>query len=360
MTLELKNVTKAVGGEMHIHETSLTFEVGGFNILLGATNAGKSTLIKLMAGLEKPTSGQIWAGGVNVTGMNPQKRRIALVHQFFVNYPHMSVFDNIASPLRVEGVAKAEIDRRVREAADVLQLGPMLGRRPQELSGGQQQRTALARAIVKESTAIFLDEPLANLDYKLREELRDQLPDILGDRGTVVIYATSEPTEALLLGGHTALIHEGRATQFGPTTDIYRAPANLIAARVFSDPPMNMAPVEKRGDRMHLGSLDWPVYGEAAALTDGAYTVGIRPHHITPIAPEAPSIEVPGHVQITELSGSESVAHFDLQGRTWVSLASGTHAYRVGQDHTFHMVPGQCFYFGADGALAARGIAHHG
>ena len=356
MALELKQVTKNVGADRHIYETSLVFEPGGFNILLGATNAGKSTLIKLMAGLERPTSGEIWVDGQNVTGVNPQKRNIALVHQFFINYPHMTVYENIASPLRVAGVS--DIDRRVREAADVLQLGPMLDRKPQELSGGQQQRCALARAIVKESKAIFLDEPLANLDYKLREELRDQLPEILGERGTVVVYATSEPTEALMLGGHTALLHAGRVTQFGPTPEIYRAPSDLTSARVFSDPPMNLAPVEKRGNEMHLAALSWPVEGSAAQLADGQYTVGIRPHHILPTKPDGASIQIDGTVEITELSGSESVAHFELGAQSWVSLSPGTHPYRIGESHDFHMIPSACYYFDGSGNLAGTGGAH--
>ena len=359
MTIELRNVAKNVGAQAHIYDTSLTFEPGGFNVLLGATNAGKSTLIKLMAGLERPTRGQVFVDGEDVTGQSPQKRNIALVHQFFINYPHMSVYENIASPLRVAGVEKTEIDRRVREAADVLQLGPMLERRPQELSGGQQQRTALARAIVKESKAIFLDEPLANLDYKLREELREQLPDILGQRGTIVVYATSEPTEALLLGGHTALVHEGRITQFGPTPDIYRSPANLTSARVFSDPPINIAPVEMRGRKMWIGdSISWPVSGGATGLSEGRYTVGIRPHHVTPKKPDGKSVAIRGPVQITELSGSESVAHFLAGGHSWVSLAAGVHPYRIGEEHEFHMIPSECYYFGADGSLAARGVSH--
>jgi len=237
----------------------------------------------------------------------------------------------------------------------------MLDRRPQELSGGQQQRCALARAIVKESKAIFLDEPLANLDYKLREELREQLPELLAGRGTVIVYATSEPTEALLLGGKTALLHEGRTVQFGPTADAYRTPANVTAATVFSDPPINLAMVEKSGDRMRLSSeLDWPVYGEAAALPDGPYSVGIRPHHVSPVAPPAgtETILINGEVRITELSGSESVAHFNLGERVWVSQAPGVHSYKVGELHRFFMVPGQCYYFGADGSLAAKGVAH--
>jgi len=359
MSLELRNVTKRVGAETHIHATSLKLDVGVFNILLGATSAGKSTLIKLMAGLEKPTTGQVWVDGQDVTGLSPQKRQISLVHQFFVNYPHMTVFENIASPLRVAGVAKSEIAGRVEEAANILQLGPMLKRYPDELSGGQQQRTALARAIVKESRAIFLDEPLANLDYKLREELREQLPDLLAGRGTVVVYATSEPTEALLLGGNTALIHEGRVSQFGATAEIYRSPASIDAAMVFSDPPINLATATKRGNEMHLGpSLKWAVSGEAGGLADGDYTLGIRPHHVTPTRPTELSVPLSGVVQITELSGSESVAHLSLGDQNWVSTAPGVHVYQLGKAHEFHMIPGQCFYFAPDGSLAAKGAAH--
>ncbi|MEL6235431.1 MAG: ABC transporter ATP-binding protein, partial [Pseudomonadota bacterium] len=305
-----------------------------------------------------PSTGEVWLGGRNVTRETPQRRNISLVHQFFVNYPHMSVFENIASPLRVQRVGRAEIDRRVREAADILQLGPMLKRRPQELSGGQQQRTALARAIVKESAAIFLDEPLANLDYKLREELREQLPSLLAGRGTIVVYATSEPTEALLLGGNTALVHEGRIAQFGPTAASYRLPESLTAARVFSDPPVNLAPVEKRGAAMHLGGLSWPVAGPAAGLADGPYTMAVRPHHVTPTPPRAAAVAVEGTVRITELSGSDSIAHFDLGDLTWVSQSSGIHPYRVGEAHAFHMIPEACLYFAPDGALAATGAAH--
>jgi glycerol transport system ATP-binding protein len=353
MALELRDVSLRVGAETHIHPTTLKLDTGAFNILLGATGAGKSTLIRLMAGLERPTTGEIWAGGRNVTGVTPQKRNISLVHQFFVNYGHMTVFDNIASPLRVGGVPKSEIAGRVEAAADLLRLRPMLKRRPQELSGGQQQRTALARAIVKEATAIFLDEPLANLDYKLREELREQLPELLEGRGTVVVYATSEPTEALLLGGRTALVHEGRIAQFGPTADIYHAPGSLTSARVFSDPPINTAPATKRNGRIELPGARWEATGPAKELPDGDYTLAVRPHHVTPIQPDRAAVPLSGKVRITELTGSESIAHFEVGDRLWVSQSPGVHPYRIGEDHRFHLISDRCFYYGADGRLAA-------
>ena len=200
----------------------------------------------------------------------------------------MTVYENIASPLRVAGLPRAEIDRRVGEAAELLHLTPLLARRPQQLSGGQQQRTALARAIVKDSELVLLDEPLANLDYKLREELRDQLPRLFSGRGAIVVYATSEPSEALLLGGHTATVSEGRVTQFGPTAVCYRIRWILDTARVFSDPPINAAPVEKQGGEIVLlDQVRWPAAGPAAALPDGRYTLGLRPHFVAPARSDA-------------------------------------------------------------------------
>ncbi|WP_095587247.1 ABC transporter ATP-binding protein [Actibacterium ureilyticum] len=353
MTIQLNAVTKQVGAVTHIKPTTLTLKAGHFNVLLGETGAGKTSLIKLMAGLDPAASGTITFDGQDVTRLSPQKRNISLVHQFFVNYPHMTVFDNIASPLKIAGMAKSEIAGRVEEAAKLLQLTPMLHRRPQELSGGQQQRTALARAIAKESRAVFLDEPLANLDYKLREELRDQLPDILAGRGAVVVYATSEPEEALLLGGTTALMHDGAVAQFGPTAEIYRNPQNLTAARVFSDPPINVSQIEKRGTTAHLGAITWQLTGDAATLSDGTYTVAIHPNNILPYRSDTATVPLRGQVQVTELTGSESSAHFDVGGINWVSLAQGVHPYEIGEMHQFFMDPSRCRYFAADGALVA-------
>ena len=348
--IELHDITKRVGQVIHIKPTTLTLESGHFNVLLGATGSGKTSLIKLMAGLDPMASGRIVMDGEDVTKLNTQKRNISLVHQFFVNYPHLSVFENIASPLRVAGMAASELQGRVEEAADLLQLRPMLNRKPQELSGGQQQRTALARAIAKESRAVFLDEPLANLDYKLREELREQLPELFAGRGAVVVYATSEPEEALLLGGKTALMDDGRVTQFGVTSEIYRNPDNLTAARVFSDPPINVAGVSKSGNEARLdGGAAWQLSGDAARLPDGRYSVAIRPHRVLPNRSSDHDVELKGSVIVTELSGSDSSAHFQIGDDAWVSLAAGVHPYNVGEEHSFFMDPSHCRYFGEDG-----------
>jgi glycerol transport system ATP-binding protein len=230
----------------------------------------------------------------------------------------------------------------------------MLERMPNELSGGQQQRVAIARALVKDADLVLLDEPLANLDYKLREEMRDQLPTLFAGRGAIVVYATSEPSEALMLGGHTATIAEGRVTQFGPTLECYRAPVDLTTARVFSDPPINAAPVEKRGGEIVLaGRVRWPATGAVAGMPDGAYTLALRPHFVSPRRGGPGQVPLPGVVQITELSGSESVAHFAVGDSTWVAQSNGVHPYRVGDTQEFYLDVAHGLYFAGDGRRVA-------
>ena len=353
MTLELQHITKVVNGKTHIKKTSLVLEAGHFNVLLGETGAGKTSLIKLMAGLDKITSGKMIMNGDDVTRLSTQERQISLVHQFFINYPHMTVFENIASPLRVAGMPKSEIQGRVEEAADILKLRPMLTRKPHELSGGQQQRTALARAIAKESKAVFLDEPLANLDYKLREELRELLPELFAGRGTVVVYATSEPEEALLLGGKTALMDDGYVRQFGETAELYRNPATLSASMIFSNPPINHANVHKTGKKIAMGEVSWILPESCQSLSDGDYQLAIRPHHVLPIKTQDACVAITGRIGVTELSGSESSAHFQFAGNHWVSLAHGIHLYSPGEDHTFYLTPAECLYFTLDGDRVA-------
>lgn len=345
MTLSLRNVVRQVGGRTHIHPTSLALQPSGFNTLLGTTLAGKTTLMQIMAGLVPPTAGEVWFGGRDVTGMAVQKRNVAMVFQQFINYPNLSVYENMASPLRVARLGEDEVRRRVERIAELLQLGPYLRRRPAELSGGQQQRTALARALAKDAELVLLDEPLANLDYKLREALRDELPRLFADRTCTVVYATTEPSEALLLGGYAAVLHEGRVLQYGPAGQVYREPVDLVTARAFSDPPINVAEVEKRGGRVHLSpEISWQA---PAALPDGRFSFGLRPHHVVPGA--AAGVLVDGAVLIAEISGSESVIHFELGGPTWVSLSHGVHGFKVGDRARFALDVARGLYFAPDG-----------
>jgi glycerol transport system ATP-binding protein len=354
MTLQLKNVTKRVGADVHIYPTDLTLEAGSFNILLGTTLAGKTTLMQLMAGLDRPTEGSVWFNGVDTTGMPVQKRNVSMVYQQFINYPNLTVYENIASPLRVARAPAQVIERRVGEMAELLKLTAMLNRRPGELSGGQQQRTALARALIKDADLVLLDEPLANLDFKLREELREELPRLFAGREAIVVYATTEPTEALLFAGHTATLSEGRVTQFGPTGELYRHPRDLITAEVFSDPPINVAEVRKAGEAITLGdSATWQASGAMAGLGDGDYRMGIRPHHVTPFSSGDQPVPIEGRVLVTELSGSESVIHFVVGGTTWVSESHGIHPFEVGSSARLYLDVSKAMLFAADGRRLA-------
>ncbi len=354
MTLELQGVTKVVAGRTHVHATDLSLARGTMNVLLGPTLSGKTSLMRLMAGLDVPTSGRVIADGVDVTGMRVQDRKVAMVYQQFINYPSMSVYDNIASPLRLMGKSAAEIDAGVKKTADMMKLGPLLGRRPLELSGGQQQRCALARALVKGAGLVLLDEPLANLDYKLREELRAEIPKIFAESGAIFVYATTEPEEALLLGGNTATLWEGRVTQFGPTPQVYRLPADATTARVFSDPPMNFVPMRKVGHRISLGAqVGAPADGPLAALPDGSYTAGFRANHLELNRHSGNAVSFPCTVSVTEITGSESFLHLAHNGDRWVGLVHGVHDLAPGTQVEVWLDPAHLYVFDQGGALVA-------
>ncbi|HQT80328.1 MAG TPA: ABC transporter ATP-binding protein [Rhodopila sp.] len=331
MSLLLERIGLNVGAQVVIRDVSLLLERGTMNVLLGPTLAGKTTLMRLMAGLDRPSNGRLVLDGKDVTGVPVRRRSVAMVYQQFVNYPSLTVFENIASPLRVARVPAQEIEARVRQAAQLLRLENLLQRLPGQLSGGQQQRTAIARALVKRADLVLLDEPLANLDYKLREELREQLPRIFAESNAILVYATTEPTEALLLGGHTATMWEGQVTQHGPTPDVYRQPRNIAAARVFSDPPLNELAVRKRGATVTTTSgRDLPALGVLAHLPDGDYRLGFRCDDVTLDAAAGGTFSFPGTVAVTEISGTESFVHVDVGAGTWVCLIRGVHDWQPG------------------------------
>ncbi|MBI1172423.1 ATP-binding cassette domain-containing protein [bacterium] len=354
MTLELQGVSRVVAGKDHIHPTSLTLQKGTMNVLLGPTLSGKTSLMRLMAGLDRPSTGRIIWEGRDVTGLRVQDRGVAMVYQQFINYPAMSVYDNIASPVRLAGKSRAEVDRAVRSTAEMLRLTPMLDRKPLELSGGQQQRCALARALVKGAGLVLLDEPLANLDYKLREELRVEIPRIFEASGAIFVYATTEPEEALLLGGHTLTLWEGRVTQFGPTAEVYRNPADATTARVFSDPPMNFLPAVKSGHRLRFSDhANAPADGLLAGLPDGAYTAGFRANHMALNRHSGSAVAFDCRLGVTEITGSETYIHVSHGAERWVGLVGGVHALTPGQTVQVWVDPAHVYLFDAEGRLAA-------
>ncbi len=352
MTLELKGISKSVEGLTHIHKTDLRLEKGTMNVLLGATLSGKTSFMRLMAGLDKPDEGRILWQGQDVTGVKVRDRNVAMVYQQFINYPSMSVYENIASPLRLMKTDKKTLDSRVRDVAELMKLTPMLARKPLELSGGQQQRCALARALVKDAGLVLLDEPLANLDYKLREELRVEIPRIFERSGAIFVYATTEPEEALLLGGNTATLWQGSITQFGPTAQVYRSPADARTANIFSDPPMNFLKLKKRGADLYFenGNKSAAI-GSLANLEDGVYKAGFRPNHLKIKQPVRNTIKFEATLQVTELTGSETFIHVNYSGEKWVGLIHGIHDLELNKALTVYLNPDHIYIFSEDGQL---------
>lgn len=354
MTVTLERVCRSVDGEPTIRDVSLTLNSGTLNVLLGPTLSGKTSIMRLLAGLDKPTSGRVLVDGLDVTSFDVRKRSVAMVYQQFINYPSLTVYENIASPLRVQRKSHAEVDRRVREAAALLRLEPYLARTPLQLSGGQQQRTAIARALVKGADLVLLDEPLANLDYKLREELRVELPRIFEASGAIFVYATTEPLEALLLGGRTICMWEGETLQSGETSAVYRYPDTLRVAQVFSDPPLNVIDLEKAGGRVrYAGGADAPAQGLYAKLGDGTYRVGFRAHQLGIADGVSDHHQFTTEVTVTEITGSESFVHLKRDNANWVAVLRGVHEFAPGDALEAVLDPENVFVFDTRDRLVA-------
>jgi glycerol transport system ATP-binding protein len=337
--LRLSGISYRVGSELWLRDIDLSLAEGGINVLLGATLAGKTTLLRILAGLDRPTAGRILHGERDLTGVPVRQRNVAMVYQQFINYPSLTVFENIASPLRVARKSEAEIKTRVTQLAQTLRLTPFLLRYPAELSGGQQQRTALARALAKDAELLLLDEPLINLDYKLREELRTELTQLFAGGRTTVVYATTEPLEALQLGGHTTLLAEGRVLQSGPTLDVFRRPATLEAARAFSDPPLNVIPATV------AEGVQLPT-----AATPGEILLGIRAHEFS-LAGAAGQLALRGRVELAEISGSETFIHLARDDVRLVAQIPGVHDLPLNQPCTLYVRPASLYGFDRSGRL---------
>jgi glycerol transport system ATP-binding protein len=355
MRLALEHVEFKVGAEHYLYGVDLALESGSFNVLLGPTQSGKTSLMRIMAGLDKPTAGRVLVDGRDVTGVSVRERKAAMVYQQFVNYPSFTVFDNIASPLRLaQRHSPDEIRDKVRAAARMMHIEHLLDRLPSELSGGQQQRTAIARALSKDAALLLLDEPLVNLDYKLREELRAEMRELFGKGRTTVVYATTDPTEALMLGGHTAVLDRGGVQQFGPTTAVYHRPANIRVAEIFSDPPINVLPARIRDGTCRISDdAAFALPQHMSALGNGDYRIGIRANHVGVAPASAHSAAVPTELELAEISGSETYIHGRHGDLGIVARIDGVHSYALGQRVTLHFDPARLFVFDGAGTLLA-------
>ena len=349
MQLALDSISKKVGAQTWLYDMSLQLHSGAVTVLLGATQAGKTSLMRIMAGLDTPTAGRVTVDGTDVTGMPVRERNVAMVYQQFINYPSMKVAANIASPLKLRG--EKNIDARVREIASRLHIDMFLDRYPAELSGGQQQRVALARALAKGAPLMLLDEPLVNLDYKLREELREELTQLFSAGQSTVVYATTEPGEALLLGGYTAVLDEGQLLQYGPTAEVFHAPNSLRVARAFSDPPMNLMPADAtpQGVRLQGGAAFAVPLPQGLAAS--GLTVGVRASALR-VQARPGDVSVAGVVELAEISGSDTFVHATTPWGDLVAQLTGVHYFDLGAAITLHLDPAQVYVFGTDGRLA--------
>ncbi len=347
MELILDGISKTVGAQPWLYTMSLAPRSGAVTVLLGATQAGKTTLMRIMAGLDRPSTGRVRVDGQDVTGLPVRERNVAMVYQQFINYPSLTVADNIASPLKLR--RESNIGARVNELAAKLHIEPFLKRLPAELSGGQQQRVALARALAKNAPLMLLDEPLVNLDYKLREELRDELSQLFATGQSTVVYATTEPTEALLLGGYTAVLDGGELLQYGPTAEVFRRPTSLRVARAFSDPPMNLVKgIVQPGGMLLQGGVALAITLPATpdpALTLGVRAGALRVHH------RNGDVALPGTVELAEIAGSDTFVHVHTAIGELVAQLTGVHVFTLGAPITLYLDPARAYVFDAPGNL---------
>lgn len=313
--LRIENLSKSYGSERVLDEVSLQVPDGGFSIILGPSGCGKSTLLRLVAGLDQQDQGGIFIDGREVSALAPKERDVAMVFQSYALYPHMSVAQNMAFPLKMRGLAKAQIEVKVREAAGLLGLDQLLNRKPKELSGGQRQRVAIGRALVREPALFLFDEPLSNLDAQLRGGMRVELSRLHGRLGATMVYVTHDQVEAMTLGQEIVVLAQGRVQQVGPPQEIYDHPANLFVAGFIGSPAINLLQgvVQKGAEGPYLecaqSDLMLPLPGQAVIWDGRSITLGIRPENIS-IGPGPLS----GEVELVERIGAESVLHIRRDG----------------------------------------------
>lgn len=352
--LELTNLSLTDGRVVHLDDVSIRFRKGRLTTLLGRTGAGKTTLMRAIAGLAEFDRGRIALDGQDWSRLAPWQRPVAMVTQQFINYPHLSVLDNVAFPLVRRKVPQEAARDAARDMLGRVGLAAMMDRRPSQLSGGQQQRVAIARALVKKAPVVLLDEPFVNLDYKLREGLREELVELLRtDRDTIVIYASTDPREALQMGDDIILLAEGRALQSGEPQSVYARPCNTRAAEVVSDPPINLIGAEVSGGRLRLDHLaDYPVGAIGRDLPDGRYTLGLRAHSIRQ------GKGLSARVALTEVSGSETVTHLQVAGQALVMLERTVTNHSIGSAIDLTLDLDEALVFDAHGRLIEKEPAH--
>jgi multiple sugar transport system ATP-binding protein len=330
----------------------LDVEDGEMLCVVGPSGCGKSTTLRLIAGLDRPDGGTIEIGGRDVGETPPQDRDVAMVFQGYALYPHLTVEENIAFPLRMRGVPRAERDKRVADAAAMLGLGKLVKRRPGELSGGERQRVAMGRAIVRSPKVFLFDEPLSNLDAALRAELRVELGAQVRKLGTTSLYVTHDQVEAMTLGDRIAVMKSGRLQQLGPPRAIYEDPATRFVASFLGSPPCNLLDLDRRGDTLSAGTLELPVPAHLGDRT--RVTIGIRPEHLELGDPGEGDVVIKAEVVAAEPLGAETHLHLDAGGVRLRARVTGWGAPARGEAVRLAVQPTRILHFDADTGARLR------
>ncbi len=345
-TLRLEGLRKSFGGTHILKGVDLSLADGEMLVIVGASGCGKSTLLRLVAGLETPTAGRILLDGRDIAKLDPSARDIAMVFQNYALYPHMTVQENMAYGLRIRGLSKAAIAKRVQDSADLLGLSALLARRPRELSGGQRQRVAMGRAIVREPKLFLFDEPLSNLDAALRVQMRAEIRRLQRRLGTTSLYVTHDQVEAMTLGDRLLVLHQGVPVQFAPPMAVFERPATAYVAGFIGAPAMNFLPAVLEADGRAARLAAGPLLRLPGRFGAGAVTIGIRPEAVEP---DANGLAVA--VDLVEPLGSETLVHGRLADGTALMVKQAG-AMPVGE--TLHVALPSAALHVFDGASGAR------
>jgi multiple sugar transport system ATP-binding protein len=337
----MRGIVKRHGAVTALHGVDLDIEPGEFFALLGPSGSGKTTTLRILAGLEPLNGGRVLLDDEDVTDREPGERDVAMVFQSYALYPHMSVFDNIAFPLRMIATPAADVDRAVRDAAAIVHIDHLLARKPGQLSGGQQQRCALARAIVRKPRLFLLDEPLSNLDAKLRLESRVELRQLQRALGVTTVYVTHDQEEAMTIADRVAVFMEGRIVQTGRPQEIFASPASAIVAAFIGSPPMNLLPADVRGGTLHVAGVELRI--DRAVGADGPVTLGVRPAALR-IAPTG----LPARVYLVEDLGDTVIVDLDVGGQVVKLRTDQRPNVREGESVHIAFASDACHLFDAD------------
>ena len=313
MTVELEKVTKQYGSVVAVDNVSFRVNRGELFVLLGPSGCGKTTTLRIVAGLETPDLGRVLFDGKDVTSVPARKRNVAMVFQSYAVWPHMKVYDNIALPLQIKKLPREEIDRRVKSAAEMLNIAHLLDRYPAQLSGGERQRVAVARALAFEPGVLLMDEPLSNLDALLRVQARAELVKLQRELKITTIYVTHDQTEAMVLADRVAVMNKGRVMQIGTPDEIYNRPTNRFVAHFIGTPPINFFAGTVEEGSINAGFLVIPFKNIPPGLVGKRVTIGIRPNDIS-TSPIEQGIPVKGNLVVAENLGSEFILHIDVGG----------------------------------------------